>query len=130
MRPRESCSTARRAAEKRSLLARSPTRPTPNSSWSTVPKSSTNSTGESEQHLRKIFDEASRQAPSIIFIDEIDSIAPRRENVVGEVEKRVVAQLLSLMDGLTRRQHVMVLAATNLPNALDPAPAPPGPVRP
>ncbi len=82
--------------------------------------------GESEQHLRKIFDEASRQAPSIIFIDEIDSIAPRRENVVGEVEKRVVAQLLSLMDGLTRRQHVMVLAATNLPNALDPALRRPG----
>jgi transitional endoplasmic reticulum ATPase len=82
--------------------------------------------GESEQHLRKIFDEAARQAPSIIFIDEIDSIAPRRENVVGEVEKRVVAQLLSLMDGLTRRQHVMVLAATNLPNALDPALRRPG----
>ena len=82
--------------------------------------------GESEQHLRKIFDEASRQAPSIIFIDEIDSIAPRRENVVGEVEKRVVAQLLSLMDGLARRQHVMVLAATNLPNVLDPALRRPG----
>lgn len=82
--------------------------------------------GESEQHLRKIFEEAARQAPSIIFIDEIDSIAPRRENVVGEVEKRVVAQLLSLMDGLARRQHVMVLAATNLPNMLDPALRRPG----
>ena len=56
--------------------------------------------GESEQHLRKIFEEATRQAPSIIFLDEIDSIAPRRENMVGEVEKRVVAQLLALMDGL------------------------------
>jgi transitional endoplasmic reticulum ATPase len=82
--------------------------------------------GESEQHLRKIFDEATRQAPSIIFLDEIDAIAPRRENVVGEVEKRVVAQLLALMDGLAKRQHVIVIAATNLPNALDPALRRPG----
>lgn len=82
--------------------------------------------GESEQHLRKIFEEATRQAPSIIFLDEIDAIAPRRENVVGEVEKRVVAQLLALMDGLNKRQHVIVIAATNLPNILDPALRRPG----
>lgn len=82
--------------------------------------------GESEAHLRKLFDEASRRAPSIIFLDEIDAIAPRRERVVGDVEKRVVAQLLALMDGLSQRQHVIVLAATNLPNALDPALRRPG----
>ncbi len=82
--------------------------------------------GESEAHLRKIFEEASRQAPSIIFLDEIDAIAPRRENVVGEVEKRVVAQLLALMDGLAKRQHVIVIAATNIPNVLDPALRRPG----
>ena len=82
--------------------------------------------GESEAHLRKIFDEAAKQAPSIIFLDEIDAIAPRRENVVGDVEKRVVAQLLALMDGLAQRQHVMVIAATNLPNVLDPALRRPG----
>ena len=82
--------------------------------------------GESEAHLRKIFDEASARAPSIIFLDEIDAIAPRRERVVGDVEKRVVAQLLALMDGLSQRQHVIVLAATNLPNMLDPALRRPG----
>ena len=82
--------------------------------------------GESEAHLRKIFEEASRQTPSIIFIDEIDAIAPRREQVVGEVEKRVVAQLLALMDGLARRQNLIVIAATNLPNVLDPALRRPG----
>ncbi len=86
--------------------------------------------GESEANLRKLFDEAAHRAPSIIFLDEIDAIAPRRERVVGDVEKRVVAQLLALMDGLSQRQHVIVLAATNLPNALDPAPAPAGAVRP
>jgi transitional endoplasmic reticulum ATPase len=82
--------------------------------------------GESEAHLRKIFEEASRKGPSIIFMDEIDAIAPRREQVVGEVEKRVVAQLLALMDGLTKRQNVIVIAATNIPNALDPALRRPG----
>jgi len=82
--------------------------------------------GESEAHLRKIFDEAARQAPSIIFLDEIDAIAPPRDRVVGEVEKRVVAQLLGLLDGLDRRRNVIVLAATNLPNALDPALRRPG----
>jgi transitional endoplasmic reticulum ATPase len=82
--------------------------------------------GESEAHLRKIFEEATRRAPSIIFLDEIDAIAPRRERTVGDVEKRVVAQLLALMDGLSQRQHVIVLAATNLPNALDPALRRPG----
>jgi transitional endoplasmic reticulum ATPase len=82
--------------------------------------------GESEAHLRKIFEEASRKGPSIIFMDELDAIAPRRENVLGDVEKRVVAQLLALMDGLTKRQNVIVIAATNLPNILDPALRRPG----
>ena len=82
--------------------------------------------GESEANLRKIFEDAARQAPSIIFLDEIDSIAPRREKVVGDVEKRVVAQLLALMDGLAQRQHVIVIAATNIPDALDPALRRPG----
>ncbi len=82
--------------------------------------------GESEAHLRKIFEEATRNSPSIIFLDEIDAIAPRRENVVGEVEKRVVAQLLALMDGLAKRRQLIVIAATNLPNMLDPALRRPG----
>jgi transitional endoplasmic reticulum ATPase len=82
--------------------------------------------GESEAHLRKIFDEASSKGPSIIFLDEIDAIAPRRDKVTGDVEKRIVAQLLALMDGLKRRQNVIVIAATNLPNALDPALRRPG----
>ncbi|MFT6906505.1 MAG: transitional endoplasmic reticulum ATPase [Methylophagaceae bacterium] len=82
--------------------------------------------GESEAHLRKIFDEASSKGPSIIFLDEIDSIAPRRDKVVGDVEKRIVAQLLALMDGLKGRGKVIVIAATNLPNALDPALRRPG----
>ncbi|MBZ5626243.1 MAG: CDC48 family AAA ATPase [Acidobacteriia bacterium] len=82
--------------------------------------------GESEAHLRKIFEEATRKAPSIIFLDEIDAIAPKRENVVGDVEKRVVAQLLALMDGLAKRRQLVVIAATNLPNALDPALRRPG----
>ncbi len=82
--------------------------------------------GESEAHLRKIFAEASEKGPSIVFIDEIDAIAPKREKVVGDVEKRVVAQLLALMDGLNRRQNVVVIAATNIPNALDPTLRRPG----
>jgi transitional endoplasmic reticulum ATPase len=82
--------------------------------------------GESEAHLRKLFEEASRKGPSIVFLDEIDAIAPQREKVVGDVEKRVVAQLLALMDGLNKRQNVIVIAATNIPNALDPALRRPG----
>ena len=82
--------------------------------------------GESEAHLRKIFEEAERKGPSIIFLDEIDSIAPRRDKVVGDVEKRIVAQLLALMDGLKSRGKVIVIAATNLPNAIDPALRRPG----
>ena len=77
--------------------------------------------GESEQRLRQIFEEAARDAPTIIFIDEIDSIAPKREEVVGDLERRVVAQILALMDGLSSRGEVIVIAATNRPNALDPA---------
>ncbi len=76
--------------------------------------------------MRKVFEEATRQGPSIIFLDEIDAIAPRREQVAGEVEKRVVAQLLALMDGLNQRQNVIVIGATNIPNALDPALRRPG----
>ncbi|HVB12990.1 MAG TPA: CDC48 family AAA ATPase [Nitrososphaerales archaeon] len=82
--------------------------------------------GESEERLRQIFEEAEKNAPSIIFIDEIDSIAPKREEVTGEVEKRVVAQLLALMDGMESRGKVVVIAATNRPNALDPALRRPG----
>jgi transitional endoplasmic reticulum ATPase len=82
--------------------------------------------GESEAHLRKIFEEATRKGPSILFLDEIDAIAPRREQVVGDVEKRVVAQLLALMDGISKRQNVIVVAATNIPNVLDPALRRPG----
>ena len=82
--------------------------------------------GESEAHLRKIFADAAAQGPSIVFLDEIDAIAPQREKVVGDVEKRVVAQLLALMDGLTKRQNLIVIAATNIPNALDPALRRPG----
>ncbi len=82
--------------------------------------------GESEARLREIFEEARENAPSIIFIDEIDAIAPRREEVHGEVEKRVVAQLLALMDGLEPRDNVIVIGATNVPNMLDPALRRPG----
>jgi transitional endoplasmic reticulum ATPase len=82
--------------------------------------------GESEGRLREIFKESREKAPSIIFIDEIDSIAPKREEVTGEVERRVVSQLLSLMDGLESRGKVIVIAATNRPNAIDPALRRPG----
>jgi len=82
--------------------------------------------GESEQRLREIFEEAQKNAPAIIFIDEIDAIAPKREEVTGEVEKRVVAQLLALMDGLKERGQVVVIAATNRPDDIDPALRRPG----
>src|SRR5660397_249251 len=82
--------------------------------------------GESEKHIREIFEEAEKNAPTIIFIDEIDSIAPKREEVTGEVERRVVAQLLAVMDGLKARGKVVVIGATNRPNALDPALRRPG----
>ncbi|MDX1611121.1 MAG: CDC48 family AAA ATPase, partial [Candidatus Thermoplasmatota archaeon] len=82
--------------------------------------------GESEERLREIFEEAEENAPSIVFIDEIDSIAPNRDEVSGEVERRVVAQLLGLMDGLEERGKVVVIAATNRPNAVDPALRRPG----
>ncbi|KAN0021926.1 hypothetical protein ACTFIU_004071 [Dictyostelium citrinum] len=77
--------------------------------------------GESESNLRKAFEEAEKNAPSIIFIDEIDSIAPKREKTQGEVERRIVSQLLTLMDGLKSRAHVIVMGATNRPNSIDPA---------
>jgi len=82
--------------------------------------------GESEKKLRKLFIEAEEKSPSIIFIDEIDAIAPKRETVTGEVERRVVAQLLALMDGLHGRGKVIVIGATNRPNSLDPALRRPG----
>ncbi len=82
--------------------------------------------GESERQLREIFEEAEQNAPSIIFIDEIDAIAPKRDEVSGEVERRVVAQLLTLMDGLRGRGDVVVIGATNRPDALDPALRRPG----
>ncbi len=82
--------------------------------------------GESEQRLREIFDDAKKHAPAIIFVDEIDAIAPKRDEVIGEVERRVVAQLLTLMDGLENRGNVIVIAATNRPNAVDPALRRPG----
>ncbi|MGQ9478880.1 MAG: CDC48 family AAA ATPase [Thermoproteota archaeon] len=82
--------------------------------------------GESEERLRRVFQEAQEKAPSIIFIDEIDAIAPKREEVGGEVERRVVAQLLALMDGLKSRGDVIVIGATNVPNMIDPALRRPG----
>lgn len=77
--------------------------------------------GESESNLRKAFEEAEKNSPAIIFIDEIDSIAPKREKTQGEVERRIVSQLLTLMDGLKSRAHVIVIGATNRPNSIDPA---------
>ncbi len=82
--------------------------------------------GESEQQLRSIFEDAAKEAPSIIFIDELDSIAPKREEVTGEVERRVVAQLLTMMDGLESRGEVIVIGATNRLDAIDPALRRPG----
>jgi len=82
--------------------------------------------GESEKQLREIFDDASANAPAIIFIDELDSIAPKREDVTGEVERRVVAQLLTLMDGMQGRDNVVVIGATNRRDAIDPALRRPG----
>ncbi|MBI2173171.1 MAG: AAA family ATPase [Candidatus Aenigmarchaeota archaeon] len=80
----------------------------------------------SEENLRKVFEQAEKNSPAIIFIDEIDSIAPKREEVKGEVEKRVVSQMLTLMDGLKSRGKVIVIGATNIPNSLDPALRRPG----
>jgi transitional endoplasmic reticulum ATPase len=82
--------------------------------------------GESEAKLREVFEEAARHSPSILFIDEIDAVAPKRAEVTGEVEKRVVAQLLSLMDGFVARGQVIVIGATNIPEVLDPALRRPG----
>ena len=82
--------------------------------------------GESEERLRNVFEQAEKNAPSIIFIDEIDSIAPKREEVTGETERRIVAQLLSVMDGMASRGKVVVIAATNRINAIDPALRRPG----
>ena len=82
--------------------------------------------GESEERIREVFERAGREAPSVVFIDEIDSIAPKRDEVSGEVEKRVVSQLLTLMDGIRSRGKVVVIAATNRPDSIDPALRRPG----
>jgi transitional endoplasmic reticulum ATPase len=82
--------------------------------------------GQSEENLRKVFEEAQKNAPSIVFLDEIDAIAPKRSEVHGEVERRVVSQLLTLMDGLTGRGKVIVIGATNIPDVIDPALRRPG----
>jgi transitional endoplasmic reticulum ATPase len=82
--------------------------------------------GESEERLRNVFQEAEKNAPSIIFIDELDSIAPKREEVSGEIERRIVAQLLSLMDGPKARGKLVIIGATNRINAIDPALRRPG----
>jgi transitional endoplasmic reticulum ATPase len=82
--------------------------------------------GASEEKLRQIFEEAQEYSPAIIFFDEIDALAPNRDTVLGDVEKRVVAQLLTLMDGLRSRGRIIVIAATNLPNNVDPALRRPG----
>ncbi|MEK6897276.1 MAG: AAA family ATPase, partial [Nanoarchaeota archaeon] len=82
--------------------------------------------GESEKKIRDIFEEAEKTAPSIVFIDELDAIAPKREEVMGEVERRVVSQLLTMMDGLKSRGKVIVIGATNRPNSIDPALRRPG----
>ena len=82
--------------------------------------------GESEERIREIFTQAEENAPSIIFIDEIDSIAPKRDEVSGELEKRIVSQLLTLMDGMKSRGKVVVIAATNRPDSIDPALRRPG----
>ena len=82
--------------------------------------------GESEAQLRSLFDEAAKKSPSILFLDEIDAIAPKRTEVTGEVEKRIVAQLLALMDGMKARGEVIVIGATNIPNVIDPALRRPG----
>ena len=82
--------------------------------------------GESEKKIRDLFEEAEKNAPSIIFIDELDAIAPKREDVQGEVERRVVSQLLTMMDGLKSRGKVVVIGATNRPSSLDPALRRPG----
>ena len=77
--------------------------------------------GESESNLRKAFEEAEKNSPSIIFIDEIDSLAPKRDKNQGEVERRIVSQLLTLMDGISANSHMVVIGCTNRPNSIDPA---------
>src|SRR6476620_5858508 len=111
----------------KTLLAKAVANET-NSSFYTIggPEIMSKYHGESEERLRNVFEQAEKNAPSIIFIDEMDSIAPKREEVTGEVERRIVAQLLSLMDGMTSRGKVVVIAATNRVDAIDPALRRPG----
>src|SRR3954469_6194922 len=111
----------------KTLLAKAVANET-NSSFYTIggPEIMSKYHGESEERLRNVFEQAEKNAPSIIFIDEIDSIAPKREEVTGEVERRIVAQLLSAMDGMSSRGKVVVIGATNRVNAIDPALRRPG----
>src|SRR4051794_31659618 len=111
----------------KTLLAKAVANET-NSSFYTIggPEIMSKYHGESEERLRNVFEQAEKNAPSIIFIDEIDSIAPKREEVTGETERRIVAQLLSVMDGMTSRGKVVVIAATNRVDAIDPALRRPG----
>src|SRR6478752_3585079 len=111
----------------KTLLAKAVANET-NSSFYTIggPEIMSKYHGESEERLRNVFEQAEKNAPSIIFIDEIDSIAPKREEVTGEVERRIVSQLLSLMDGMSSRGKVVVIGATNRVNAIDPALRRPG----
>ena len=111
----------------KTLLAKAVANET-NSSFYTIggPEIMSKYHGESEERLRNVFEQAEKNAPSIIFIDEVDSIAPKREEVTGEVERRIVAELLSLMDGMTSRGKVVVIAATNRVDAIDPALRRPG----
>ncbi len=124
-RHRASCSTP--AGDRKTLLAKAVANETSASFFSIAgPEIISKYYGESEQQLREIFEDASEESPAIIFIDELDSIAPKREDVTGEVERRVVAQLLTMMDGLEARGQVIVIAATNRVDSVDPALRRPG----
>ena len=126
IRPRASCSTARPAPARPCWRARSPTKAPRNSSTSTAPRSWARPMARASGGCAKFSRQAAQAAPSIIFIDEIDSIAPKRGQVTGEAEKRLVAQLLTLLDGIEPRQNTVVIAATNRPEAIDEALRRPG----
>ena len=126
IRPRACCSTARPAPARPGSRARSPTKATPISSTSPAPRSWARPMARARSGCASCSSRRPQAAPSIIFIDEIDSIAPKRGQVTGEAEKRLVAQLLTLMDGLEPRQNLVVIAATNRPEAIDEALRRPG----
>ena len=126
IRPRACCSMARPAPARPCSRARSPMKATPNSSTSPARKSWARPMARAREACASFSSRRRRAAPSIIFIDEIDSIAPKRSQVTGEAEKRLVAQLLTLLDGLEPRQNLVVIAATNRPEAIDEALRRPG----